>query len=75
MFSELKTLKRSASDSEKSSRYITVQNILEGAFWLAAQTPHTFCYIPPSVCERKYCWMNELQSSFCAISSQCFIIY
>ena len=36
MFSELKTLKRSASDSEKSSRYITVQNILEGAFWLAA---------------------------------------
>lgn len=32
MFSELKTLKRSASDSEKSSGYITVQNILEGAF-------------------------------------------
>lgn len=32
MFSELKTLKRSGSDSEKSSRYITVQNILEGAF-------------------------------------------
>lgn len=55
MFSELKTLKRSASDSEKSSRYITVQNMLEGAFWLAAQTPHTFCYVPPSVCDRKYC--------------------
>ena len=42
MFSELKTLKRSASDSEKSSRYIAVQNMLEGAFWLAAQTPHPF---------------------------------
>ena len=21
----------------------------------ATQTPHTFCYIPPSVCDRKYC--------------------
>ena len=78
MFSDIKTLERSASDSEKSSRYITVQNMLEGAFWLAAQTPHTFCYILRAFVTENIvivAGMNELQSYFCALSSHCFIIY